>query len=258
MRFERELVALFRLLPDREQAHVWVRVSRGSPRRRRSPCARTGARCSGRASALAPASMRTEGLSRDRMTTAIAGRRTPGSRRMCMRPAASIAPVFPAKTTASASPSPTARHAATRLESGFARTASAGFSCIAISSAAATSRVPGFEPRRPEEDDLDAVARRLERALDHSGRTAIAPEGVDRYAHPSPPLRRYGAGAVSGSTSRPSYVLQFGQTWCGRFGRRQTGHSFTRGASRRCVARRLSRREFAGFLFRNGHRDAPV
>ena len=52
--------------------------------------------------------------------TAIAGRSTPGSRRRWSRPAASIAPVFPAETTASASPSATARTAATSDESGFA------------------------------------------------------------------------------------------------------------------------------------------
>jgi hypothetical protein len=45
----------------------------------------------------------------------------------------------------------------------------------------------------------------------------------------------------SGSTSRPRYVLQFGQTWCGRFGCRHVGQTWTRGASSACVARRLSR-----------------
>ena len=33
------------------------------------------------------------------------------------------------------------------------------------------------------------------------------------------PTSFYGAAVGSGSTSRPRYVLQFGQTWCGRFGR---------------------------------------
>ena len=127
---------------------------------------------------------------------------------MWSSPAASIAPVFPAETTASASPAPTARHAATRLESGFARTASAGFSCIAISSVAGDElEALGVERRRAEEDDVDALARRLERARDdHLDRAAVAAEGVDGYAG------HYGAGAVSGSTSRPLYVLQFGQT----------------------------------------------
>jgi len=46
----------------------------------------------------------------------------------------------------------------------------------------------------------------------------------------------------SGSTSRPRYVLQVGHTRCGSFGWWQTGHSLTRGAFRRCVALRLSRR----------------
>jgi hypothetical protein len=52
----------------------------------------------------------------------------------------------------------------------------------------------------------------------------------------------------SGSISRPRYVLQFGQTRCGRFGWWQTGQRFTRGASSRCVARRLSRRDFEVFF----------
>jgi len=49
--------------------------------------------------------------------------------------------------------------------------------------------------------------------------------------------------------SRPRYVLQFGQTWCGRVGAPQFGHTFTRGASMRCCARRLSRRDFDVFFF---------
>jgi hypothetical protein len=50
--------------------------------------------------------------------------------------------VLPAETTASACPSATARHAATRELSGFARTASPGFSCIWIRSPASTSCRP--------------------------------------------------------------------------------------------------------------------
>ena len=39
----------------------------------------------------------------------------------------------------------------------------------------------------PEEDDVDAVARRLERARDHLAGPAVAAQGVDRYP------RHYGA-----------------------------------------------------------------
>ncbi len=63
-------------------------------------------RCSARASALAPQSSSTEGPSRAGIGTAIAGRITPGSRLISSSPAASMAPVFPAETTASASPLP--------------------------------------------------------------------------------------------------------------------------------------------------------
>ena len=53
----------------------------------------------------------------------------------------------------------------------------------------------------------------------------------------------------SGSTSRPLYVPQVGQTWCGRFGEPHCGHVLTRGASILCCARRWSRRAFDVFLF---------
>ena len=53
----------------------------------------------------------------------------------------------------------------------------------------------------------------------------------------------------SGSTSRPLYVPQVGQRRCGRFGWRQFGQTFTRGALIACVARRLSRRDFEVFRF---------
>ena len=67
-----------------------------------------------------------------------------------------MAPVFPAETTASASPSPTALTARTSDESGFARTASAGFSCICDRVGAGDELEPlGIEGRRPEEDRGD-------------------------------------------------------------------------------------------------------
>ena len=54
---------------------------------------------------------------------------------------------------------------------------------------------------------------------------------------------------ISGSTSRPLYVLQFGQTRWGRLGWPQFGQTLTRGASIPCWARRLSRRDFEVFCF---------
>ena len=63
-------------------------------------------------------------------------------------------------------------------------------------------RVDELEPARveagrPEERDLDAVGRSLERAGDDLVRGAIAAQRVDRDAGPLRRLRR------SGSTSRP-------------------------------------------------------
>src|SRR5437588_3202330 len=52
----------------------------------------------------------------------------------------------------------------------------------------------------------------------------------------------------SGSTSRPLYVPQVGQTRCGRFGDPHCGHVLTRGASILCWARRWSRRALDVFL----------
>jgi hypothetical protein len=52
-----------------------------------------------------------------------------------------------------------------------------------------------------------------------------------------------------GSTSRPLYVLQFGQTRCGRFGCLQVGQTCTRGTVIPCCARRLSRLDLDVFRF---------
>src|SRR6266536_1341821 len=108
-------------------------------------------RCSARPSAFAPASIRTVGRFSAGITTAIAGRATPGSRRSSRKQAASTAPVFPAETTASACFWPTARHAATSELSGLALTASAGFSSISISCVVSTySNGPVSRPARPK------------------------------------------------------------------------------------------------------------
>jgi hypothetical protein len=45
------------------------------------------------------------------------------------------------------------------------------------------------------------------------------------------------------------YVLQLGQTWCGRFGCLHVGHTWTRGTEIPCCARRLSRLDFEVFRF---------
>ena len=114
------------------------------------PMCANWSRCSGRASAFAPESSSTDGPFLAGITTAIAGRATPGSRRSSRKLAASIAPVFPAETTASASPSPTARQATTSELSGFDLTASAGFSSIAITCVVSTSgRPPVSRPAEP-------------------------------------------------------------------------------------------------------------
>jgi hypothetical protein len=52
-----------------------------------------------------------------------------------------------------------------------------------------------------------------------------------------------------GSTSRPLYVLQFGQTRWGRFGCLHVGQTCTRVTEIPCCARRLSRLAFDVFRF---------
>jgi hypothetical protein len=96
------------------------------------------------------------------------------------------------------------------------------------------------EPGRTEQNRLHVGRGDTERTGDDLLWTAIASEGIDR--DPDRHGReRYGAWIRSGSTSRPRYVLQFGQTWCGRFGWRQVGQTWTRGVESACCARRLSR-----------------
>jgi hypothetical protein len=43
--------------------------------------------------------------------------------------------------------------------------------------------------------------------------------------------------------------LQFGQTWCARFGCRQFGQTWTRGVESACCALRLSRLDLDVFRF---------
>jgi hypothetical protein len=74
----------------------------------------------------------------------------------------------------------------------------------------------------------------------------VTAERVDGYTDGH---RRYGAEVRSGSTSRPRYVLQVGQTRCERVGEPHVGQTLTRGASIACCARRLSRRALLVFRF---------
>ena len=94
--------------------------------------------------------------------------------------------MFPAETTASASPSPTARTARTSDESGFRRTTSAGLSSISTVSVVTTcGKAMRVEVGRAEDDGLDALIRRGDGACDDLVRGMVAPEGVhgDPAAH---------------------------------------------------------------------------
>ena len=78
------------------------------------------------------------------------------------------------------------------------------------------------------------------------------PEGI------APGSGCYGASIRSGSTSRPLYVPQVGQTRCGRFGWPHVGQTLTFGALIACVARRLSRRDFEVFRFGTAMTGGPL
>ena len=162
--------------------------------------------------------------------------------------AASIAPVCPAETTASASPSATARAARTSDESGFARTASTAWSSMSIASEASISgETVRVEARRPHEHRLDVVGRSVDGAADDLVGRMIPTQSVDCDANHARSI--YGASRRSGSTSRPLYVLQFGQTRCICFGCLHVGQTWRCGAEIACCARRLSRRDLDVFRF---------
>ena len=105
---------------------------------------------------------------RDGIGTAIAGRRTPGSRRRCMRPGGEHRAGVPGRDDrVGAARRPTARTALTSEESGFARTASAGFSAISITVGRDDElEAAGVEPCRAEEGDVDPVGGRRQGPCD--------------------------------------------------------------------------------------------
>ena len=186
VRLERQLVALLGLLPDREQTHLGVRRCRGSPRRRSRPSPRTGAGARG----ARPRSRRSRGAPMapcaTGSTTAIAGRSTPRRRRISSSDAASIAPVFPAETTAAARPAPTARHAATSELSGFAAD---GLGRLLLHPDLVRRRdeleAAGVQRLRAEQDGLDVV-----RAARRARRRRPLPARDHRRAHRRPHGRR--------------------------------------------------------------------
>ncbi len=116
--------------------------------------------------------------------------------------------MLPAETSASAFPSATARTAATSELSGFARTASAGFSCIPITSEVSCSSSPRASSHGPPNNTGSIPAARAANA------PATISSGPRSLPIASTAMRAmsYGASIRSGSTSRPLYVPQFRQT----------------------------------------------
>ena len=104
-----------------------------------------------------------------------------------------------------------------------------------------------IEPGGTEDDRLDLGGGGVACAGDDLLGPAVTPERVDGDANRH--RSGYGAGVRRGLISRPRYVLQLGHMWCGCFGDPQVAHTFGRGASMLCWARRLSRRAFDVFRF---------
>ena len=248
VRLERQLVALLGLLADREEPDGGLATSRISSREddahvgeleevlRARVCVRAGVDQHGRPAPRGD---------HDRDPRPV---RRPGSRRTWSSDAASTAPVFPAETTAAASPSPTARTARDERRVGLGAHRLGGLLVHRDRLGARDELEPlRVEPRRPEEDRRRSSPKppRPRRRRPPRGR------GLRRARRPRRERSsvRYGAGARSGATSRPRYVLHVGQTWCARFGEPQFSHVATRGAEMPCWARRLSRRDLEVFRF---------
>ena len=169
------------------------------------------------------------------------GRRTPGSRRRWRSDAASIAPGAPGGDDGLRVAVGDGAHGADERRArlrphGLDRRLVHLDRLIGLDERQAV----GVEPGPAVEDRLEVGARRGEAPATISS----GPRSPPRASTATRTAMRgaaTGAWTRSGSTSRPRYVLQFGQTWCARFGCRQFGQTWTRGASRACCARRLSR-----------------
>src|SRR4051812_48886959 len=136
--------------------------------------------------------------------------------------AASVAPVGPGDTSASARPSPTARAAWTIEASSLTRTALAGSSSLPM---------PGIGGPKISTSSPESCAPRA---------TTSGPRSAP-FASSAITLAGYSPGsAASGATiSRPAYVWQFGHTRCGSRGAPQFGQALCVGAEILCVERRL-------------------
>ena len=254
-RLERELVPLLRLLADGEEAYRGFAMPRISSAKT-APIVANWSRCSARQSAFAPASIEDGRAALRGDGNGDRRRRTPGRRRNWTRPAASIAPVFPGDTTASASPSATALTARTSELSFFVRRASAGFSSMATTWVVGTSSSPPVSSSSEPKMTGSIAVRRGFGAPSITARPTVAAHCID--GDPGSWPRAYGAWMRNGSTSRPLYVPQVGQTRCGRFGWPHVGQTLTFGALIACVARRLSRRDFEVFRFGTAMAARPL
>ena len=193
VRLERELVALLRLLADREETDASARATPRISSAKTAPIVAELEQVLGAAVGVradvdrGPTARRACGIG-----TAIAGRRTPGKRRITTRPAASIAPVFPGETTASASPSATALTARTSELSSFVRSTSAGFSSIPTTCVVSTSSSPRVSrSAAPKMTGSMPSARAASAPSTTASGPTISSHRID--SNPAHGRRRYGA-----------------------------------------------------------------
>ena len=214
-----EPVPLLRLLADREQRTSGLSMSSTSWAKTAPMCA-NWSRCSGRASAFAPASIRTDG---PRLRGERHGDRGPvdgrepadlerGPRRAsrrCSRPRRR-------RRRRPRRRRGRRRTASCRASRGRRRRASRPSSTIVGAWTISRPSASGSSSSAARRGRLDRVERASSAPCDHDLRRPVAAHGVDGDPHaPSQPTGRVCRG---GSTSRPRYVPQVGQTWCGRFG----------------------------------------
>jgi hypothetical protein len=112
----------------------------------------------------------------------------------------------------------------------------------------------GIEPAEPKM--TGSIRRRARRARPRRRLgPAISAHRVDGYAGHGGTLRSV---VRSGSTSRPLYVPQVGQTRCGRFGWPHVGQTLTFGALIAVRRAPLVATGLGGFPLRDGHDGGPL
>ena len=214
---QRELVPLFGFLADRERPDPGASTPRISSAKTTPMCA-NWTRSSGRASAFAPTSISTDGPRFAGTVTAIAGDGHQGSAaaRAGTRPASRRC--CPRRRPRPPCPRPPSCRRRQRLCS-FPRTASVGFSSIAITSGATISSSPCVSRCRPHDDRLhgsDAAARAPATISSGPRSPPMASTAIRVIGLGSRGAKRLDVAAAIGVARRADPVGRFGWPHCGQ------------------------------------------